>query len=63
MKKAFSETVVQSSVDDFNSSSEEEEGPQQLLGKDLKECLNNIPSFSGSKFSTTTGRVENGNQF
>lgn len=61
MRKAFSDSVVQSSVEELVNSSEEEEGPQQLNEKDLKACLNDIPYFNGSNIDFTSGRLENCN--
>uniref|UniRef100_A0A2S2PT21 DUF4806 domain-containing protein n=1 Tax=Schizaphis graminum TaxID=13262 RepID=A0A2S2PT21_SCHGA len=51
MEKAFSDTVVQSSVEELVNSSEEEEGPQQFNKNDLKACLNDISEFGGSKIN------------
>lgn len=60
MKKAFSDSVVQSSVEELANSSEEEEGPKQLNEKDLKACLNDVSCFSGSKINFRPGSVKDG---
>jgi len=61
MKKAFSDSIVQSSVEELANSSEEEEGPKQLNKKDLKACLNDVFCFSGSKKNVMPRSVEDGN--
>lgn len=63
MNKAFSDTVVQSSVEELINSSEEEEDPQDFNKNDLKACLNDISDFSGNKINFMSGSVENGNEF
>jgi len=61
MEKAFSDTVVQSSVEELVNSSEEEEGPQQFNKNDLKACLNDISKFGGSKINFMPESFDNGN--
>lgn len=63
MKKAFSDTVVQSSVEELVNSSEEEEGPQQLNKNDLKTCLYDISEFGGRKIDFMPESFNNGNSF
>lgn len=61
MKRAFSNTVVHSSLEDQNNSSEEEESPTILYGNNLKNCLTDIPSFSGDTSKLTSLTDRNGN--
>ena len=55
MNRACSDTIIISSNLEEQNSSEEEIGPLQLTGPELKESLNNIGSFNENEiFSINT---------
>lgn len=59
MKRAFSDTVIQSSNIDENYRSEEEEHPLELTPEEAAQSLKNIPVWSNFKPVPTDNSKDN----